>query len=53
MGAERCSGYSLWEVSKWLRHASIATTADAYVKFDYEVARMVEETFARRSQSGG
>jgi integrase len=43
------AGYSLWEVSKWLGHQSIATTADVYLKFDYEVARLVRRTFSSRA----
>ena len=36
-------GYALWEVSKWLGHSSAAMTADVYLQFDYEVARLVRE----------
>lgn len=35
------AGYPLWEVSKWLGHASQALTADIYTQFDYDVARRV------------
>ncbi len=37
------AGYSLWEVSKWLGHSSVAMTAEVYLQFDYEVARRVRE----------
>lgn len=46
-------GYSLWEVSKWLGHENIATTAEVYLQFDYDVARMVERPFAASLQVGG
>ncbi len=35
------AGYSLWEVSKWLRHKNPYITADVYLAMDYEVAQAV------------
>lgn len=37
------AGYPLWEISKWLGHASEALTAEIYLQFDYEVARLVRQ----------
>lgn len=36
-------GYPLWEISKWLGHASEALTAEIYLQFDYEVARLIRQ----------
>lgn len=35
------AGYPLWEISKWLGHASVAMTAEIYLQFDYDVAQAV------------
>lgn len=41
------AGYPLWEVSQWLGHANQAITADIYVNFGYEIARLIREGTTR------